>query len=275
MDERKRRMTEFYERISGTYDYRMGTLMQLSTRLAEALVRHAAVSEGAQVLDVGTGTGNVALAAARFVGARGRVVGVDLSDGMLTQARRKAGSLPVEFQEMDAEALRFGDATFDVVLSGLTLWFLPDVVRGMKEIHRVLRPGGRVAFSTFTRETFQPLRELMWKRLEQHGVPRLPAPREPWMVLREPGHLVQLLERAGFRETRVVAEPHVHTLLSAEEWWTFIRRSASWGELLDQLSAEALEGLKTEIVEDVEGLRTPNGIQVDTSALIGIGVRRS
>ncbi|HET8679179.1 MAG TPA: methyltransferase domain-containing protein [bacterium] len=274
MDERKRRMTEFYERISATYDHRMETLMHLSTRLAEALVRQAAISEGERVLDVGTGTGNVALAAARFVGAQGRVIGVDLSSSMLAEARRKAVNLPVEFQEMDAESLEFGDATFDVVLSGLTLWFLPDVVRGMKQIYRVLRPGGRVAFSTYTPETFQPLRELMWKRLVQHGVPRLPAPAEPWMVLREPGHLLRLLEEAGFREPRVVAEPHVHMLRSGEEWWTFIRRSASWGELFDELPAEALESLKAEIIGDVEGLRTPDGIRVDTSALIGIGVRR-
>ena len=273
MDERKRRMTELYERISGTYDHRMGTLMQLSTRLAEALVRQAAISEGAWVLDVGTGTGNVALTAARFVGARGRVVGVDLSSAMLTQARRKAGDLPVEFQEMDAEALQFGDATFDVVLSGLTLWFLPDIVRGMKEIHRVLRPGGRVAFSTFTRETFQPLGELTWSRLEQHRIPRPPAPPEPWIVLREPEHLLLLLEKASF-QARVVPEPNIHTLQSAEEWWTFIRRSASWGSSLDQLSAEALADLKAEILEDVERLRTKEGIQVDTSALIGIGVRQ-
>lgn len=274
MDERKRRATEFYERISGSYDHRMVTLMQLSTRLAEALVQRAALFEGARVLDVGTGTGSVALAAARYVGARGRVVGVDLSSGMLAQARRKAGNLPVDFQEMDAEALQFGDATFDVVLSGLTLWFLPDVVRGMKEIHRVLRPGGRVAFSTYTRATFQPLRELMWTRLEQRGVRRFPAPLEPWMVLREPGHLLTLLERAGFRETRVVTEPRTHTLRQSEEWWTFIRSSASWGELLDELPAEALEGLKAEVVEDVEKLRTADGIRVDTSALIGIGIRR-
>lgn len=179
MDERKRRVIELYERISGTYDHRHGTLMQLSTRLAEALVRQAAIPEGAWVLDVGTGTGNVALAAARFVGARGRVVGVDLSSAMLTQARRKAGNLPVEFQEMDAEALQFGEATFDVALSGLTLWYLSDIVRGMEEIHRVLRPAGRVAFSTYTRETFQPLREFTWSRLMQYRVPRPPAPPEP------------------------------------------------------------------------------------------------
>src|SRR5207302_868917 len=88
MDERKRRMTQWYDHIADAYDQHR---LPLSPRLAEALVRHAAVSEGERVLDVGTGTGNVAIAAARHTGARGRVVAIDLSRAMLGRARRKAG----------------------------------------------------------------------------------------------------------------------------------------------------------------------------------------
>ncbi len=272
MDERKRNTRKFYDFISDTYDDR-NTLLGLSARLAEVLVREAHIHEGARVLDVGTGTGNVALAAARAVGQRGRVVGVDLSLGMLTQARGKIGNLSVEFREMDAEALQFVDATFNVVLSGLTLWFLPDMVRGMQEIHRVLQPGGQVAFSTFTRETFQPLGEMTWARLKQYGIPHPQAPREPWMVLREPDHLFTLLEKAGFDERRVVLEASTHVLRSSEDWWTFIRRSASWSEALSHLSPESLERFRVELLEDVEKLRADAGIRVDTSALIGLGVR--
>ncbi len=267
MDERKRRMTQWYDRIASAYDCHP---MPLSTRLAEALVRQAAISEGERVLDVGTGTGNVALAAARCVGARGRVVGVDLSRAMLREARRRAGDLPVEFQEMDAEALQFGDATFDAALSGL----LPEVEPVMSEMHRVLRPGGRAAFSTYTRETLQPLADVTWSRLERHRIRRPPAPQEPWTASRESEQLLLLLEKAGFQEVQVVPEPHIHTLQRAEDWWTYMQRSLRWGALLDQFSAEALEDLRAEVLEDVERLRSQEGIQVDTSALIGIGVRR-
>ena len=267
MDERKRRMTQWYDRIAGAYDDHR---MPLSPRLAEALVREAAIFEGAWVLDVGTGTGNVAFAAARFVGPRGRVVGVDLSSAMLAEARRKGADLPVEFQEMDAEALQFGDATFDAALGGL----LPDIVPAMREMHRVLRPGGRAAFSTYTRKTLQPLTDLTWSRLERHRIPRPPALTGPWAALKESEQLLLLLEKAGFQEARVVPEPHNHMLQSAEDWWTYMRRSTRWGAFLDQFPAEALNDLKAEIIQDVEGLRTKDGVQVDTSALIGIGVRR-
>lgn len=267
MDERKRRMIHWYDRIASAFDCHP---LPLSTRLAEALVRQAALSEGDWVLDVGTGTGNVALAAARCVGARGRVVGVDLSRAMLREARRRAGDLPVEFQEMDAEALQFGDATFHAALGGL----LPEVVPVISEMHRVLRPGGRAAFSSYTPETFQPLADVTWSRLERHRIRRPPAPPEPWTASRASEQSLLLLEKAGFQEARVVPEPYTHTLQSAEDWWTYMRRSTRWGPLLDQLSAEALEDLKAEILQDVERLRTEEGIKVDMSALIGIGVRR-
>ena len=264
MDERKRRMIQWYDRIANAFDCHP---LPLSTRLAEALVREAAISEGDWVLDVGTGTGNVALAAARCVGARGRVVGIDLSRAMLTEARRRAGDLAIEFQEMDAEALQFGDATFHAALGGL----LPEVVPVISEMHRVLRPGGRAAFSGYTRETFQPLADVTWSRLERHRIRRPPAPPT---ASRESEQVLLLLEKVGFQEARVVPEPYTHTLQSAEDWWTYMRRSTRWGPLLDQFSAEALQDLKAEILQDVESLRTEEGIQVDMSALIGIGVRR-
>ncbi len=267
MDERKRQMTQWYDRIAPTYDCHR---LPLSARLAGALVRQAAISEGEWVIDIGTGTGNVAFAAARCVGPRGHVVGIDLSRAMLTEARRRAGDLPVEFQEMDSEGLQFGEATFDAALAGL----LPDIAPAMGEMYRVLRSGGRAAFSTYTGETLQPLADLTWSRLERYRIRCVPAPPESWMASSESEQLLRLLKRAGFQEARVVPEPHTHILQSAEDWWAYMQRSTRWGGLLVQLPEETINDLKAEILADVERLRDGRGIHVDTSALIGIGVRR-
>lgn len=258
-------MHQWYDRIASAYDDHR---LPLSPRLAEVLVRHAGITDGDRVLDVGTGTGNVAIAAVRRVGGHGLVVAVDLSPVMLAQARRKAGSMPIEFREMDVEALQFEDGTFDVVLAGL----LPEVGLGLSEMYRVLRAGGRVALSTYTSETHEPLARFTWSRLERHGIMRAPAPSPPGPAT-EAQDLATLLGRAGFQEISVIHKPHTHWLECADDWWTYMCRSTRWGPALARLDPERLESLRTGILGDMGSLRTAAGIQVDASALIGVGAR--
>jgi SAM-dependent methyltransferase len=115
---------------------------------AAALVRYAGVRAGEALLDVACGTGPVAVTAAR-TGAR--VKALDLSPVLLEHARRnaKTAGVDVEFTEGDAEALPYPDATFDVVVSQFGHMFAPRPDKAIGEMLRVLRPGGRIAFSTW------------------------------------------------------------------------------------------------------------------------------
>jgi ubiquinone/menaquinone biosynthesis C-methylase UbiE len=116
------------------------------------LIALAGLAPGERVLDVACGTGLVTLAAARAVGPRGSVLGVDLSGTMVDAARRQAHQASVSnatFARMDAETLDLPHAGFDVVLCALGLMYMPDWQLAVSEIHRVLRSGGRTVLAVW------------------------------------------------------------------------------------------------------------------------------
>ena len=115
------------------------------------LLRQARVSTGQTMLDVATGTGIVAEAAAQIVGHSGSVIGVDVSRGMLAVAERQLASLRnVTIKVMDAQALDLPDASVDTITCSLALMLFPDPSQALGEMHRVLRPNGYVGISVLT-----------------------------------------------------------------------------------------------------------------------------
>jgi len=127
-------------------DYESLWQAQLADARAE-LLASACLSPGQRVLDVACGTGLVAFDAARAVGHDGRVLGIDLSGQMVEAARQRARERKVSnlsFARMDAEMLDVPDASFDVALCALGLMYMPDPGRALREMRRVLRPGGRL-----------------------------------------------------------------------------------------------------------------------------------
>jgi demethylmenaquinone methyltransferase/2-methoxy-6-polyprenyl-1,4-benzoquinol methylase len=150
-----------FDRIARVYD-RMNSVMTagLDQRWRERAVDLAAVSAGDRALDVATGTGDLALALARRIGPQGAVIGSDFSDGMLEQARRKApspGSAPVSFEWGDALALPYPDAEFAAATVGFGARNFSDLDRGLAEMARVVRPGGRIVVLEITTPTKPPL----------------------------------------------------------------------------------------------------------------------
>ena len=116
----------------------------------------ACLQNGEQILDVGCGTGTLALEVARRVGQEGRVSGIDPGDQQIARARAKAArsALPIAFQVGVIEQIPFPDQTFDVVFSTLMMHHLPAPLKrqGLAEIVRVLKPGGQVIIADFIRK---------------------------------------------------------------------------------------------------------------------------
>jgi len=124
-------------------------------RLRDLTIRNALLQSGEIVLDVGCGTGGVTIPAKLRIGKNGRASGIDPSPEMIATARQKAGraGLDIDFRVGAIESLPFPDGTFDAVTSSLMMHHLPEhvQVKGLAEIKRVLKPGGRLLIADMMR----------------------------------------------------------------------------------------------------------------------------
>lgn len=152
-----------FDRIAGVYDL-MNTAMTagLHHHWRERAAELAGVGPGSSVLDVATGTGDLAIVLARHVSPGGKVVGCDFSEGMLARARAKASSgdgrhVQPRFEWGDALELPYQDDLFDAATVGFGARNFTDLRRGLKELARVVRPGGRVVVLEITTPTRAPL----------------------------------------------------------------------------------------------------------------------
>lgn len=139
---------------AGRYDLLMWLVtLGRETRFRELLLAPARLRQGENVLDVGCGTGSLALAAKRMVGAAGRVLGIDASQPMIARAHAKAArkGIDAHFDVASADALPLPDRSFDVALSTVMLHHLPKATRvvAVSEMRRVLEPGGRALLVDF------------------------------------------------------------------------------------------------------------------------------
>ena len=145
-----------FDRIARVYDLLNSVMTAgLHQRWRERAAELAAVGEGDRVLDVATGTGDLALALAERVGPSGEVVGCDFSEVMLELAREKAPGL--RFESANALDLPYEDDSFDAATVGFGARNFSDLARGLTEMTRVVRPGGRVVVLEITTPTRPPL----------------------------------------------------------------------------------------------------------------------
>jgi demethylmenaquinone methyltransferase / 2-methoxy-6-polyprenyl-1,4-benzoquinol methylase len=159
-DEFAEQVRGMFDRVSGVYDLMNSAMTAgLHHEWRQRAVEQTRVGPGSDALDVCCGTGDLALELRRRIGPDGRVVGCDFSEPMLEIARRKSGDegLPVEFGWADALELPYGDAGFDAATVGFGARNLADLDRGIAEMARVLRPGGRLVILEITRPHRQPL----------------------------------------------------------------------------------------------------------------------
>lgn len=238
---------DFFDRIAPEYDAWAGGL---HGRVAERLVEVAAPRAGRAVLDIGTGTGLAARAAARRVGRRGQVVGVDLADRMLGLARLRAPA-NTRFTAMDAERLVFRDAAFDLVLYADVLGYLEDPLASLEEARRALRPGGRVAVA-LRRRSLETEAQDVFARLLEELVPELPltipASHPDLERLGELEAIAELLETAGFGPPATTTMVTGARMPDPHAWLSLMRGSSPRAHALIASMGPALRSQFAEFV---------------------------
>ncbi len=203
-----------FDRIAGVYDL-MNTAMTagLHHRWRERAAERAELTPGDAALDACCGTGDLAFELARRVGPDGTVIGSDFSERMLDLAREKAAArgAPVRFEWGDALELSYDDASFDAVTVGFGVRNLADLERGVGELARVLRPGGRLVILEITQPRRPPLSSFfaLWFDRLVPILGALAGDRDAYAYLPEsvkrfplPEGLAAIMDRAGLERVR-------------------------------------------------------------------------
>ena len=242
-----------FDRAAPTYD-RVGVAYH--EHFGRRLVARADLPPGASLLDVGCGHGAVLLAAA---GRAARLTGVDVSAGMLHRAAGGLRGSGARLAVMDAERLGFAAGAFDVVTAAFLLFFLPDPVRAVAGFHRVLRPGGRVAVSTWGED------DPRWSWADDL-LADLPVQRRAIQrPFDTPTSVVDLLTRAGFVGVTAHREDLEIRFADASQWWEW-HWSFSVRGLLEQLDATAVDRLRGEATARLDGARPDGGHRMALTA---------
>ncbi len=234
---------------------------------ADRLVELAELQSGQKVLDVGAGTGNAALAAARVVEPAGQVIGIEIAADMREVARQKIqamGLSNVEIQEGDAAAPPFGDNRFDAVICASAIYTLPDIQTAVQEWRRVLKPGGRVAFSSLGTGKDR----LYYNLLQKYGIPLPPV--MPLQRVNTPEKCGDLLRETGFEEIAVHAEQLGYYLPQAEQCWDLVWNTGARIPL-QYLPPQALEQFKAEYLAAMAASATDQGIWIDWPGIFALG----
>jgi len=200
----------------------------------------ASLASGSQVLDVCCGAGASALPAAEAVGPTGNVIGVDLAKGLLELAREKAIKRRlrnIKFEVGDMLSLRFPTENFDTVVCVFGIFFVPDMPRAVSELWSRIRPGGKLAMTTWGPNFFQPGSDAFWRSIKAVR-PDLFKGFNPWDRINDPDSLTKIFDEAGIAPPKIVPENRLHLIKSAEDWWTIVLGSGYRGTIEQLTLAE-------------------------------------
>jgi SAM-dependent methyltransferase len=197
-----------------------------------------------------------------MVGPDGYVIAADLAERLidLDRAKAKARSLKnTEFRVGDMLALGYPDDSFDAVVCVFGIFFVPDMTEAVRELWRMVKPGGRLAITTWGPNLFEPANGAFWDAIHSER-PDLNRGFNPWDRISEPDGLRKMLAEANVCTVDILAEAGTHPLNSPDDWWKIAMGNGYRGTL-EQLDTDTLHrvrqgNLSRLVKEQVDAIET-------------------
>ena len=247
--------------------------------LTRALIEDAGIAEAMNVLDVACGTGEPGLNLAQIVGPTGSVTCTDIVADMVAAAERQAVRRKLtnmKFCQCAADALPFDDETFDTAVCRLGAMFFPDPMAALRELLRVTKPRGRVAFAVWHNNEFNPFFSIATDILSRYVESPPEDPQAPGAFrFAEPGVLRRILKNAGAAGVRERAlEFRIAAPLSPEEFWTMrSEMSETMREKLAHLDKKQQKRARQETINAARQFFAQNQISFPAKAIIVSGAK--
>lgn len=261
-----------FSRAADSYD-------SIGPRFFSQLGRHfvdvAELGVGSRVLDVAAGRGAFLFAAADKVGPQGRVIGIDLAANMVNKTcedihRRKLKN--TQMLQMSAQALDFPDASFDWVLCGFALWFFPQPQQALREMWRVLKPGGRVVLTTWAKNCpfITWIRKALDDSLQALGMP--PPALAPTLSFNTVKTLGCALTKSGFGHIDIKTSDHDFIYTDTQQWWQSLW-SHGIRSRFEQLDVQQVDIVKADLLRRAQELMQPDGLHTLFQVLLAQAVK--
>lgn len=254
------RQAEHYDSFAG----------QMTRQAVDALLKAADVKPGAKLLDIATGPGYVAAEAAR----RGvDALGVDISEEMAAEARQRFPGIQVEIG--DAESLRFAEASFDCVVCAFGMLHFPRPGRTVAEAHRILRPGGRYAFTVWCGAAKARVLALIAEAVQRHADPSVALPAGPGLfMLSDPWASTALMDAAAFTDIRTEEVPSFFAAASPDAVFDMMRKSTVRSTYVyDRQSPEVQLRIEQAIKDEAAKALAAGGGRIACPALLVSGAK--
>jgi ubiquinone/menaquinone biosynthesis C-methylase UbiE len=256
-----------FSRVAQAYKQRLDEVMARGeSRGRAAVIDWVDPKPGKRILDLACGPGTLTYRLARDVLPEGEVVGIDLAPGMIELARREAPpGLPLRFELMDMEDLRFPDGYFDAAACGHGLSFVPDLLKALTEARRVIKAGARMAASVPVDPHAVSDAQAVLERAVGGDLPPAPRARDQFstrQIVEDEAALTTIARQAGFHEVRVERFEEFTTWASPER---FVEMAAGWWSMavrLDQVGPPKRTAILARAVRAIEAELGPGPLHL-------------